>query len=140
MAGKEEKENSEGGQKGTEYQPTLSEEKLLEVLLNPEHRLKSVTDICSIACVDRKIYYRAYKKPEFVEYVMKESRSLVKEAIPAIILASARQAKRGDAAHTKIMLGMAGLYNEKVDHSIKQDVVLRMVREYDKKPPKSEDE
>ncbi|MNW61554.1 hypothetical protein D3C74_396230 [compost metagenome] len=52
---------------GNEQNPTRSEQALLEALLNPEHRIKSVTDVCKIAKVDRTTYYRAFAKPEFVE-------------------------------------------------------------------------
>jgi hypothetical protein len=60
--------------------------------------------------------------------------------VPAVVNASIRQAKRGDSTHTKIILGMAGLWNEKHDLNMKQNCILRMELEYDVKPPKGDDE
>jgi hypothetical protein len=98
------------GQKGTKYRPTLAEEKLLEVMLNPEHRLKTVTVICDIAKINRKIFYRAFEKPGFCEIYDKESKALVRKAKAPIINACIRQAVRGDATHAKMLLSMDGIY------------------------------
>ena len=59
------KDNMTGLQCLTEYQPTVAEQKLLEILLSPEHRTKTVTDICKIANCSRPTYYDAMAKPEF---------------------------------------------------------------------------
>ncbi|MGP8153381.1 MAG: hypothetical protein ACLQBQ_04450 [Smithella sp.] len=100
-------------QKSTTYRPTVAEKRLLEVLLDPDHRLKSVTDICGVAKCDRHIYYTAFNKPAFVDYYTKESKALIKKAHSGIINASIRQALRGDAAHTKILLTMTGDYADR---------------------------
>lgn len=49
-----------------------------------------------------------------------ESRALVARAHAAIINASIHQAIRGDAAHTKMLLTMAGSYTDKITFPNKQ--------------------
>ncbi len=102
-----------GRQKSTTYKPTIAEKRILETLLNPEHRLKSVTEVCQISKCSRDIYYKAFKKSQFVDVYNAESRSLVTKDLAPIINASIRQAKRGDASHTKILLSMAGMLEER---------------------------
>jgi hypothetical protein len=100
-------------QKSTEYRPTAAEKRLLEVLLDPDHRLKSITEICGVAKCDRHIYYTAFNKPAFLDYYTKESKALIRKAHSGIINASIRQALRGDATHTKMLLTMTGDYADR---------------------------
>ena len=99
-------------QNPTVYQPTTAEQKLLEVLLNPEFRGKSKTDICQIAGISRQTYYDAFKKPEFVAYYEAQARDLVREAVGPVINAFVKEAKKGSYPHGKVVLEMAGLYAE----------------------------
>lgn len=101
-------------QKETKFKPTLAQERLLEVLLNPEHRLKSVTDICSLAPCTRKVYYAAFKNDKFIDYYMKESKRMISKSYAGIINASIRQALRGDVSHAKMLLNMTGDYVDKM--------------------------
>ena len=101
-------------QKETKYKPTVAELRLLNVLLNPDHRLKSVTEICSLAPCTRKVYYYAFKKEKFVDYYIKESKQMISKAYAGIINASIRQALRGDATHAKMLLNMTGDYVDKM--------------------------
>lgn len=94
---------------------TKSEQVLLEALLNPENRMKSVADICKVAKVDRSTYYRAFQKPEFVEVYNKQSLDLVKQSTASVINTFVREAQRGSFQHGKVILEMAGLYAEKSD-------------------------
>lgn len=128
------------GQNLADYEPTPKERNLLEVLLNPESRMWSKTEICRKAGCDRQTYYNTYAKPEFVDYVMKQSLALVKQGVPATVNAVLRQAKRGDSTHAKMILMMAGLYAEKSDQTVKQVAVLKMERHYSHKPIKEENE
>ncbi len=92
------------------YRPTLAEQKLLDVLLNPEHRFKTKTAICEIARIDRKTMRKAFQKPGFCEIYDHESKVLVRQAKALIINASIHQAVRGDATHAKMLLSMDGIY------------------------------
>ena len=107
---------------GNSVKLTKAEEILLEVLLNPENRMKSVTDICKIAKIERMTYYRAFAKPEFVDMYNKRSVDLVKQSVAPIINTFVREAQRGSFQHGKILLDMAGMYNEKLRLSAEVNV------------------
>lgn len=100
-------------QYATDYEPSLSEEKLLEVLLNPQYRMKSITDICGIAGIDRSTYYRAFAKPGFNELYKQKSIELVNQQVAPVINAFVAEAKRGSFQHGKVLLEMGGVYTEK---------------------------
>lgn len=93
---------------------TDKEKKLLEVLLNPQNRMKSITDICKIAKCSRPVYYDAFSKSEFVEIYNRRSADLIKQSVAPIINTFIREALRGSFQHGKIILEMAGLYSEKL--------------------------
>jgi hypothetical protein len=105
-------------QNSTEYSPTLAEQKLIDVLLDPTNRLKSVTELCSLAGIDRGTYYNAFKKPEFADYVKQQSLELLKRAVPAGMNALLKEATRGSYPHLKMLLEMAGMYKESSEHNV----------------------
>ena len=92
---------------------TESEQKLLDVLLNPEYRMKSIKDLCLIAQISRATYYRAFEKPEFQALYKQKSRDLVDQSIAPVLNTFVREALRGSFPHGKVILEMAGLYSEK---------------------------
>jgi len=94
---------------------TEKEKSLLEVLINPENRMKSITDICKLAKCTRPVYYEAFSKPEFVEIYKQYSVDLVKQSVASIINTFVREAQRGSFQHGKVLLEMAGLYTDKVE-------------------------
>lgn len=106
-------------QKHTKYKPTEKEKILLEILINPDYRMKSITDICKAAKCSRDVYYKAFAKTEFVELYKELSESLVKQSIAPVINAFIREAQRGSFNHGKVLLEMAGLYNKKDDDDTK---------------------
>ncbi len=97
---------------------TKAEQSLLEALLNPENRMKSVADVCKIAKVDRSTYYRAFQKPDFIEIYNKQSLNLVKQSVSSILNTFIREAQRGSFQHGKVLLEMAGMYTEKSNVSV----------------------
>lgn len=109
------------------YEPTVKEAAILEVLLNPEHRMKSITDICKLAGCSRNIYYEAFGKPEFRALYESKVKDLVKQGIGPIINTFYKEALQGNFQHGKVLLEMAGLYNEnkKVDLSIDGDINIQ---------------
>jgi len=94
----------------TEYNPTKSEQKLLEVLMNPANRMKSATDVCQIAGISRETYYAAFYKDM--------SLKVVKAAVAPVINAFVREAQRGSFQHGKILLEMADMYAEKTKREV----------------------
>ncbi len=96
----------------TEYKPTEKEKNLLEVLLNPENRMKSVTDICKLAKCTRPVYYEAFSKPGFVSLYKAQSMDLVRQSVAPILNTFVREALRGSFQHGKVLLEMADVYTE----------------------------
>jgi len=110
----------------TEYQPTEKESQLLEVLLTPEHRMKSITDICKLACCSRVIYYEAFKKPGFQALYKAQSRALVDQSVAPVLNTFVREALRGSFQHGKVILEMAGLYSEKSQVDVNMDFNINL--------------
>jgi len=96
----------------TEYEPTEKEKNILEVLMNPENRMKSITDICKLAKCTRPVYYEAFKKLGFVELYQRMSMDIVKQSIAPVLNAFVREAQRGSYQHGKALLEMAGIYTD----------------------------
>jgi hypothetical protein len=118
------------------YNPTKAEQALLDVLLNPENRMKSVTDVCKVAKIDRVTYYRSFAKPEFVALYQQRSIDLIKQHVAPVINTFVREAQRGSFQHGKVLLEMAGVYTEKLEHSgqvntntDKLDAILKQLKE-----------
>lgn len=106
----------------TDYKLTEKEKNLIEVLLNPENRMKSITDICKLAKCSRPVYYEAFSKPGFVEIYKKRSVDMVKQSIASVINTFIREAQRGSFQHGKVLLEMAGIYTEKSDVNLSGDM------------------
>ncbi|MED0739010.1 phBC6A51 family helix-turn-helix protein [Aneurinibacillus thermoaerophilus] len=106
-------------QKGTDKGLTKKEKMLLEVLLDPANRMKTVAEICRLVPCDRKIYYRAFKNPAFVEEYRQMSTELAQRHLSQVMNAFVKEAVRGSFQHGKVLLEMAGVYTEKVkqEHS-----------------------
>jgi len=101
-----------GLQNFTDYEPTEKEKNLLEVLINPEYRMKSITEICKLAQCTRPVYYEAFSKPGFVELYNARSQDLIRQSVAPILNTFVREALRGSFQHGKLLLDMAGLVTE----------------------------
>lgn len=119
-------ENSNSLQTVTAIELTENEQRLLEVLLNPDYRMKSITDLCNVAKISRMAYYRAFEKPEFKALYKQKSKELVENAVAPVLNTFVREALRGSFQHGKVILEMAGLYSEKlqVDNNIDININL----------------
>ena len=95
-----------------EYKPTDAENKLLEVMLNPENRFLSKTATCEKAGINRTTYYRIFSKPEFVAYYKKKALDLVDQAVVPIINTFNKLAIAGSFQHGKAVLDMARMSND----------------------------
>lgn len=105
-------------QNQTDYKPTATEKRLLEVLLNPENQYKTVTDICLLAKCGRNTYYEAFKKEGFVQLYQAETKNMITQKIAPVVNAFVREAMRGSFQHGKVLLEMAGMYKEKSELDI----------------------
>ncbi|OPY59166.1 MAG: hypothetical protein A4E55_00383 [Pelotomaculum sp. PtaU1.Bin035] len=96
----------------TEYTLTQKEENLIEVMLDPANRMKSITDICKLANCSRVTYYEAFNKPGFVKIYKERSIALAEKYLGSVMNAFVREAARGSFQHGKVLLEMAGAYKE----------------------------
>jgi len=99
-------------QKATSYIPTACEKKIVDALLDPANRYKTVTDLCKIAGVSRDIYYDCFKKTDFQEYYKYISIMMVKQAVAPMINTFVKEGLRGSYQHGKAILEMADVYHE----------------------------
>lgn len=101
------------GQIPTKEKLTPAQARLLEVLLDPANRLRSVTDVCQMAEITRDTYYQAFKRPMFVKRYEEQSKDLALRHAGPVMNAFVREATRGSFQHGKVILEMAGLYTPK---------------------------
>lgn len=96
-----------------EYRPTHSELKILEVLSDPTHYRKSVTEKCELAGISRETYYQSMRKSDFVNLIPMTALQLVKSRATDLINASYDAALRGSFNDRELLLEMAGLKQDK---------------------------
>lgn len=96
-----------------EYKPTHSELKILEVLSDPTHYRKSVTEKCELAGISRETYYQSMRKSDFVNLIPMTALQLVKSRATDLINASYDAALKGSFADRELLLEMAGLKVDK---------------------------
>jgi flagellar motor component MotA len=108
------------------YIPTPAEKKLLEVLINPEHYQKNITEICSIAEVDRTVYYNAMKKADFIDFYNRMMRELLKGKAQEVIKATYTFAVSNPKNHQdrKLLLEMIGEYTPKQEIEQNLNIVI----------------
>lgn len=101
------------------YKPTAAEKRLLEVLVNPEHLGKNVTNVCNLAGVSRNKYYDAMKKKEFQSLVAETTQDLIKGKIGDVLNATYKYSLTAKGHQDrKVLLTMAGLYVDKKETEI----------------------
>lgn len=97
----------------TNYVPTLKEQDLLNVLLDPFHRMSSITKICQIANVSRQTYHTMFRKPEFQLFYRQALLETVKQYGGQLINIGIREARKGSFPHWKVLMEMGGFHNDK---------------------------
>lgn len=105
-------------EKVVEYRPTKAESAILEALLNPANRLKTITELCDMLGITTRTYQRAFKKREFLELYNEMSMDMVRQHVGPVINAFLKEAKRGSFQHGKVLLEMAGVYSETTKHEL----------------------
>jgi len=124
------------------YKPTASEEKLIEVLCNPEYVGVNISDKCTAAGISRDVYYRAIKKPGFFEYINKLAMDLVKAKMGDIVNLTYKFAQLPkNHQDRKILLEMGGGYMPGIKQEItgKNGESLNVIFNIPR-PPKEEKE
>lgn len=88
---------------------TYMELKLLLQLLEPDMVLKTVAERCEIAGCSRWTWYKAMKKPLFVEALNQLTMASIKDHVPALIKAGVKHALAGSYQHWNKLLEMGGV-------------------------------
>lgn len=109
--------------KGNIYAPTKSEKKLIEVLIDPRNIGKNVTELCSLAGVSTKVYYKAKKKEGFIEYINDLNFELLKGKVADILNATYIHAL-SEKGHQdrKMLLTIFGIYSDKQEVYMKANI------------------
>lgn len=112
-----------------QYFPTPKEHDLLTILLDPYHRMSSVTKICEMAQVSRKTYYEMFRKPEFQAYYRHALLETIKQYGGQLVNIGIREARKGSFPHWKVLMEMGGFYNEKktLEHDGEVTMSVRFV-------------
>ncbi|MGM0124695.1 hypothetical protein IGI37_002089 [Enterococcus sp. AZ194] len=111
---------SKNGTESDKYKLTAAEKKLFEVLVNPEHIGKTVTELCNLARISRNKYYDAMKKEGFVTLVNDTTMDLIKGKASDVLNAAYKYAlKEKGHQDRKMLLTIAGIYADKqeIEHS-----------------------
>ena len=85
-------------------QNTKKQEQLLQVLANPEHKNKSIKEICVLANISEQYFYQLRRYPSFIERVKAEIGGMIVASAPQIVQAFTDKAKRGSYEHGKYLL------------------------------------
>jgi DNA-binding phage protein len=115
-----------------DYLPTITEQKLVRVMLDPFHRMSSVTKICELAGISRESYYRAFRNEQFVDYYLASTKEIAKSQAAPLLNIAIREAKKGGAAgfqYWKALAQMSGLIEDEklqVNHLHEGDVTMRV--------------
>lgn len=91
--------------------------KLLEVLINPEHIGKTITEKCQIAGVSRDTYYRLIKEDGFVDILNEASVDMIKAHVSDILAATLKFSLKDPKCHSdrKMLLQRCGIVDREVD-------------------------
>lgn len=111
------------------YIPTPKEQDLLNILLDPYHRMSSITKICEMAQVSRHTYYDMFRKPEFQSYYRMALLEVVKQYGGQLVNIGIREARKGSFPHWKVLMEMGGFHNDKrtIEHEGEQTMKVVFV-------------
>lgn len=113
------------GETALDYVPSTTEQMLLDVLLDPYHRMASVSRQCELAGVSRMAYYRAFQNMAFVDYYRTLLTDMIKAQGGQLINIGIREARKGSFPHWKVLMEMGGFYNgDKKDVNVDADVQI----------------
>lgn len=117
------------------YDPTDKERLLLEVLLNPYHRMASVKRICEVAGCSREFYYTSMRKPEFSAYYQAICLEAVRAQSAKLVHIGLREAQKGGGAgyqYWRDLMKMAKLLeDDKLQLEVPSEITVRFASPFD---------
>ena len=101
------------------YEITEAGRRLLDVIIEPEARTLSITDICKRADISRTTYYTLFKEPAFVAAYLDACKTACITAAMPTMQSVAGRALAGDMQAAQMILSMAGLHQPtaRVEHT-----------------------
>jgi hypothetical protein len=96
---------------------TKTEERLLEVMLNPNNVGKSISELCQLAGISRVWYYKLMEKESFKRHLTKTANELIKDKLLPVVNATLKYALQ-EKGHQdrKLILTMANMYRDKSEN------------------------
>lgn len=88
--------------------------KLLEVLINPEHIGKTITEKCQIAGISRDTYYKLVKEDGFIDILNEASVDMIKSHVNEIMAATLKYSIKDPKCHSdrKMLLQKCGIIDK----------------------------
>lgn len=102
---------------------TAKQERLLQVLINPEYRDKTAEEITALARISKRYYYHLLKNKKFQDAVRIAGASLCVSNVNHIINAFIAKGKKGEYQQGRTILQMAGMLEEQPLLHITQNIL-----------------
>ncbi len=101
------------------YEITEAGRRLLDVVIDPNARTMSITDICKVADISRTTYYTLFKDQAWVSAYMDACKTACITAAMPTVQTVAGKAIAGDMAAAQMILSMTGLHQPtaRVEHT-----------------------
>jgi hypothetical protein len=98
-------------QKLTDCILSRTEVRLLEALIDPDLRMKNITEICKMCKISRTTYYNLLGNPDFFQVYQEVTMDIIKHKMAQLANALVKEAVRGSAPHLKMALEICGIYS-----------------------------
>jgi len=110
------------------YTPTEAEKRILMVCIDPDSFTLNITQRCEKADVSRETWYKTMKKQDFIkmlnQMLMDNLRGKIGDVINATYKYATSDSK--NSADRKILMTMAGLYSDKLDANVHEDITIKV--------------
>lgn len=110
-----------------EYKLVGCEERILEVLLDPECINMTVTDRCKVIGISRNTYYTHMNKPAFNAYCKTLVRSTIQSEVMPLLNAALREAKKGSFHHFKLLMEMGQFHTDEKNLNIDGNMAIEHI-------------
>ena len=111
-----------------DYIPDGIEQKMLEVLLDPCHRMASVKKQCELMGISRQTYYTRMKNKEFMDYYIHMCRENMRQRAGELMNIGIREARKGGPGafqYWKEIAKMIGIVdNDKMNVEVEGDMEI----------------
>lgn len=114
-----------------EYSPTPIEQRILEIIFDPEHVSTTITEKCEALGIARNTYYHHMNKPEFQAYYIRLAKDLIKQNTAPLVNAAVKHAKAGSFQHFKFLMEMGDIHKE--DNKLQLDAAIEHIVTFGRK-------